>query len=159
MILLLFFNLHYNSTFNSAKTHKIHSSIVLKSKNNADVWDFCIIFGNVQFMFIFCKEAECDTLFVAKLTSRAAFLQSCGFGCQLHTLAQCFTLAYGFQRTLLVSTEDWNYQVGPEGWEYAFQPVSETCRQTPDQMSVFWRGKGEELKKIKHRHTPSYENV
>lgn len=67
-------------------------------------------------------------------------LQSCGFGCQLHTLAQCFTLAYGFQRTLLVSTEDWNYNVGPKGWEFAFQPVSETCRQTPDQESVFWRG-------------------
>ena len=38
----------------------------------------------------------------------------CGFGCQLHQVAFCFSVAYGSNRTLGILNKTWNYT--PAGW-------------------------------------------
>jgi len=52
--------------------------------------------------------------------------KGCGFGCQLHHLTYCFLVAYGTNRTLIVSSHGWRYSPSG-GWEKYFLPVSETC--------------------------------
>ncbi|VDN17242.1 unnamed protein product [Gongylonema pulchrum] len=48
----------------------------------------------------------------------------CGFGCQLHHVAYCFIVAYGSNRTLVLTYDgrSWNY--ASRGWNYAFLPIS-----------------------------------
>jgi len=59
----------------------------------------------------------------------------------MHTLAQCFTLAYGMQRTLLVSnTDDW-YNLGTKGRDVIFKPISKICQYNADEEYLYWRGK------------------
>ena len=52
----------------------------------------------------------------------------CGFGCQIHHVVYCFILAYGTERTLVLTSKDWRYNRG--GFEQVFKPVSETCSAT-----------------------------
>jgi len=52
--------------------------------------------------------------------------KGCGFGCQLHHVAYCFVVAYGANRTLIISSRSWRYSPNG-GWEKYFRPVSETC--------------------------------
>jgi len=55
--------------------------------------------------------------------------KGCGFGCQLHHVAFCFSIAYGANRTLVVDSSGWSYS--KQGWTNVFQPVTQ-CDLTPE---------------------------
>ncbi|CAG9534379.1 unnamed protein product [Cercopithifilaria johnstoni] len=48
----------------------------------------------------------------------------CGFGCQLHHVTYCFIVAYGSNRTLVLTDDGrtWNYAAN--GWATAFLPIT-----------------------------------
>lgn len=50
----------------------------------------------------------------------------CGFACQIHHVAACLSIAIGTGRVLILNSENWQYST--KGWEYYFQPLSNTCR-------------------------------
>lgn len=61
---------------------------------------------------------------------------ACGFGCQLHHVAICFTLAIGMGRTLILDSSEWAYSKNP--WEAVFRPISNTsCKANVDD-AVVW---------------------
>ena len=65
-------------------------------------------------------------------------LQGCGYGCQLHHLVYCFTVAYGTERTLILKSRGWRYRKA--GWEEVFLPVSRTCTDPSGQSHSHWPG-------------------
>ncbi|XP_043204524.1 alpha-(1,6)-fucosyltransferase-like [Amphibalanus amphitrite] len=62
----------------------------------------------------------------------------CGFGCQLHHVAYCLTVAYGTGRTLVLNSRNWRYNRA--GWEQVFQPLSGTCQDTGGRSKAAWPG-------------------
>lgn len=50
---------------------------------------------------------------------------NCGWGCQVHHVAECLTIAYGTTRTLIFNSTKFEYT--PEGLEKVLQPFSLTC--------------------------------
>ncbi|VIO97550.1 Variant SH3 domain containing protein [Brugia malayi] len=50
--------------------------------------------------------------------------KQCGFGCQLHHVTYCFIVAYGSNRTLVLTDDGrtWNYAAN--GWNAAFLPIT-----------------------------------
>ena len=64
----------------------------------------------------------------------------CGFGCQIHHVVYCFILAYGTERTLLLTSKDWRYNRG--GFEDVFKPLSDTCSSTKldNRLKQLWPG-------------------
>ncbi|EFO21758.2 variant SH3 domain-containing protein [Loa loa] len=50
--------------------------------------------------------------------------KQCGFGCQLHHVTYCFIVAYGSNRTLVLTDDGrtWNYATN--GWTAAFLPIT-----------------------------------
>ncbi|VDK86038.1 unnamed protein product [Litomosoides sigmodontis] len=50
--------------------------------------------------------------------------KQCGFGCQLHHVTYCFIVAYGSNRTLVLTDDGrtWNYAAN--GWTAAFRPIT-----------------------------------
>ncbi|XP_023248316.1 alpha-(1,6)-fucosyltransferase [Copidosoma floridanum] len=64
--------------------------------------------------------------------------KGCGFGCQIHHLVYCFVVAYGTNRTLILKSKGWRYQ--KEGWESIFEPLSDTCISSSEEMYVNWPG-------------------
>ncbi|WIA43735.1 hypothetical protein OEZ86_010161 [Tetradesmus obliquus] len=50
--------------------------------------------------------------------------KSCGFGCQLHHVVHCFTIAVALKRTMVVKVYPTNYIKTPTGWEDILQPIS-----------------------------------
>lgn len=65
------------------------------------------------------------------------YVQGCGFGCQLHHVVFCLTVAYGTQRTLVLSSKGWRYN--KSGWEQVFLPVG-SCLMSNNLKSTAWPG-------------------
>lgn len=65
--------------------------------------------------------------------------KGCGYGCQLHHLVYCFTVAYGTERTLILKSRGWRYRKA--GWEEVFLPVSRTCTDPSGETHSHWPGK------------------
>ena len=59
----------------------------------------------------------------------------CGFGCQLHHVIRCFTLAINLNRTLILLSAGWSYN--PAGYEFYFKPVSNSCTTAKPYQSNF----------------------
>lgn len=53
------------------------------------------------------------------------FKGSCGYGCQMHHVTMCLTIAYATERTLILDSSTGVY--GGTAWEDIFLPLSETC--------------------------------
>ncbi|KAF5294268.1 hypothetical protein FQR65_LT10854 [Abscondita terminalis] len=62
----------------------------------------------------------------------------CGFGCQMHHLISCMTLAYGTQRTLILKSINWQYHKA--GWEGVFKSLSKLCTYVNDTIAVTYPG-------------------
>lgn len=52
--------------------------------------------------------------------------KGCGYGCQIHHVIYCMIVAYASNRTMIMNSAGWRYS--RKGWETAFMPLSETCR-------------------------------
>jgi hypothetical protein len=66
----------------------------------------------------------------------------CGFGCQIHDMAACFTASLFLNRTMILVSKDWSYNA--KGYEQYFEPLSESCVLKPNetvQSGVNWTGK------------------
>ncbi|WIA16933.1 hypothetical protein OEZ85_013856 [Tetradesmus obliquus] len=50
--------------------------------------------------------------------------KNCGFGCQLHHVVHCFTIAVALNRTMVVDVYPSNYIRTPTGWDDTLQPIS-----------------------------------
>uniref|UniRef100_A0A0R3S004 GT23 domain-containing protein n=1 Tax=Elaeophora elaphi TaxID=1147741 RepID=A0A0R3S004_9BILA len=78
--------------------------------------------------------------------------KQCGFGCQLHHVAYCFIVAYGSNRTLVLTNDGntWNY--ASNGWTAAFLPITKCLFSKifkPNEYSEDWGiGKHYENKRI-----------
>ena len=53
-------------------------------------------------------------------------LRVCGFGCMLHHLLGCVTVAYATRRAIVLESRTWFYS--QQGWETAFLAPSSTCK-------------------------------
>ncbi|PSN45403.1 Alpha-(1,6)-fucosyltransferase [Blattella germanica] len=67
--------------------------------------------------------------------------KGCGYGCQLHHLVYCFTVAYGTERTLILKSRGWRYRKA--GWEEVFLPISRTCTDPSGRTHSHWPGRPE----------------
>ncbi|XP_069679816.1 alpha-(1,6)-fucosyltransferase [Periplaneta americana] len=65
--------------------------------------------------------------------------KGCGYGCQLHHLVYCFTVAYGTERTLILKSRGWRYRKA--GWEEVFLPISRTCTDPSGRTHSHWPGR------------------
>lgn len=63
--------------------------------------------------------------------------KSCGFGCQMHHVMYCFITAYSTNRTMILESKQWRYNI--KGFEAYFQPLSETCN-SYNGLAVNWNG-------------------
>ncbi|CAJ0960582.1 unnamed protein product, partial [Mesorhabditis belari] len=50
--------------------------------------------------------------------------KQCGFGCQLHHVGYCFTVAFGEGRTLILTNDGKSWRYSKRGWSGAFLPIS-----------------------------------
>ncbi|XP_026741554.1 alpha-(1,6)-fucosyltransferase [Trichoplusia ni] len=62
--------------------------------------------------------------------------KGCGFGCQLHHIVYCLIFAYATERTLILNSKGWRYN--NKGWDYVFQPISDSCTSAYDDKVVQW---------------------
>ncbi len=49
----------------------------------------------------------------------------CGFGCQIHDMAGCFSAALYLNRTMILYSDNWDYRA--KNYEEFFKPLSDTC--------------------------------
>eukprot|EP00775_Hariotina_reticulata_P005938 gene5938-6177_t len=57
--------------------------------------------------------------------------KGCGFGCQLHHVTHCLTMAIALNRTLVLKVQPWSYAKDPQhGWNFMFEPVT-NCSAVP----------------------------
>lgn len=74
---------------------------------------YLLIFSNIIKLFHkICRILTCN------------LNKQCGFGCQLHHVTYCFIVAYGLNRTLVLTDDGrtWNY--AKDGWTAAFLPIT-----------------------------------
>ncbi|XP_044727696.1 alpha-(1,6)-fucosyltransferase [Chrysoperla carnea] len=74
--------------------------------------------------------------------------KGCGYGCQLHHLVFCLTMAYGTERTLILQSKGWRYNKA--GWDEIFQPVSNSCSTYHYDTSIVEQWPGENDPEIIH---------
>lgn len=73
----------------------------------------------------------------------------CGFGCQVHHLVFCFTVAYGDRRTVIVDSYKWQYAPYRGSWESVFQVASNSCVTFNSKSMKWWEKPGEDHKLVK----------
>ena len=64
--------------------------------------------------------------------------KACGYGCQMHHAMYCFITAYFTNRTMILESNSWRYNV--QGLTAYFKPISNTCTSYEGD-AANWNGK------------------